>query len=55
MGRAYIIYVYEEEKPAKKTGQKSGKAGSYWLTEDPRFYYIYLTLLSDVVECGTPT
>jgi hypothetical protein len=50
VGRAYIIYIDEEEKSARKTDRKSAKDGSCWPMENQ-----YLTLLSDVVECGTPT
>ncbi len=52
MERAYVIHVYEEEKPANKTGRKSAKVCSGRPLENPRFW-LYLTLLSDVVECGT--
>jgi hypothetical protein len=52
MGRAHVIQVYEEEKPANKTDRKSAKDGSDRPMENPRFWF-YLTLLSDVVECGT--
>ncbi len=46
MGRAYMIYVYEEEKPVRKTGQKSVKAGSCWLRKTRGFDYTSLSSLT---------
>jgi hypothetical protein len=45
MGRAHVIQVYEEEKPANKTIWKSAKVCSVRPMENPRFW-LYTSLSS---------